>query len=108
MCSAASYTVLRSFWRATQSPTVSTPLQTFVSSAKEELEVPSEIPEHMLTMWTKNSTGPSTVPWGTPEVTGLREDNAPSTPTNCILFFGSRNDAIYSPAFPFTPQFLRV
>ena len=36
-------------------------------------------------MYTKNSMGPRTVPWGTPERTGWEEDCVPSETTICDL-----------------------
>ena len=35
-------------------------------------------------MYIKNSMGPRTVPWGTPEMTGWEEDCVPSEPTLCL------------------------
>ena len=37
-------------------------------------------------MYVRNISGPSTVPWGTPERTGASPDDLPSTVTLCVLF----------------------
>ena len=40
----------------------------------------------MSLMYVRNISGPSTVPWGTPERTGASPDDLPSTITLCVLF----------------------
>ena len=37
-------------------------------------------------MYMRNISGPSTIPWGTPERTGASPDDLPSTLTLCVLF----------------------
>ena len=36
-------------------------------------------------MYARNNIGPSTVPWGTPEVTSTEMDDVPSNATVCVL-----------------------
>ena len=36
-------------------------------------------------MKSKNNNGPSTVPWGTPDVTDAGDDKVPSSVTCCVL-----------------------
>ena len=40
----------------------------------------------MSLMYVRNISGPGTVPWGTPEMTGASPDDLPSTITLCVLF----------------------
>ncbi len=49
----------------------------------------------------RNSSGPRTVPWGTPDSTSAHDDASPSTTTCCDLFW--RKPAIQAPTLPFMP-----
>ena len=71
---AQSYIAWRSIWRAEQSPTDLTDLQTLVSSAKDDVEVPVERFDPIHLMWMRNKIGPRTVPCGTPEMTGTSSE----------------------------------
>ena len=37
----------------------------------------------MLSMYIRNSNGPKTDPWGTPDITGMECDDVPLTTTLC-------------------------
>ena len=50
----------------------------------------------------RKSTGPSTDPWGTPEMRVKMEESLPSTRTSCVLF--ERKFWIQTPNYPFTPM----
>ena len=52
--------------------------------------VPADRLMAMSIRWTRNRHGPSTVPCGTPEMTGSRSESLPSTPTACFRTEGSR------------------
>ena len=58
----------------------------------------------MSLMCTRKGTGPSTVPWGTPDRTGSSRETLPSTTTACSLVLGSRKDDSQHPIFPETPH----
>ena len=49
-------------------------------------------------MYTRNNRGPRTVPWDTPDMTGLVSDDCPSRMTVCSRC--DRNDAIHPKVFP--------
>ena len=70
---------LRSACRVEQSSREWIPLCTRASSANEDAVVLGESPSAMSLMCIRNKIGPKTVPFGTPEITGVREDTLPST-----------------------------
>ena len=49
----------------------------------------------------RNRSGPRTVPWGTPDVTGLASDDIPSKKTVCSR--SVMNDEIHHRVVPVTP-----
>ena len=52
-------------------------------------------------MWTRKSSGPSIVPWGTPDITFVSEEDSPSTTTFISLLH--KNDAIHECNLPLIP-----
>ena len=72
---------LRSACSCSQSSVDFIPLKTLVSSAKDDAEVPSDRFLLIPFIWMRKRIGPSTVPWGTPDITGDRPESLPSTAT---------------------------
>ena len=62
--------------------------------------VGADTPLAMSAIISKKITGAVTVPCGTPEITGDKEENIPSTIIACFLIAGSRKAAIHIPTFP--------
>ena len=91
---------LKAFCRSEQSWLDLIPLWALVSSAKEVGVVPGDRPSAISRIWIKNRTGPSTVPWGTPDKTGEKWETAPSTTIACCLHARSRMDASQHPTIP--------
>ena len=52
-------------------------------------------------MYVRKSSGPSTVPWGTPDKISFSDDISPSSNTFCFLLL--RNDWIHLAVLPLTP-----
>ena len=69
-----------------------------VSSAKSRQRVPVCTCSGMSLIYNKNSNGPMTVPWGTPETTASSLDRTPSTRTDCDL--SPRKASIHCPQCP--------
>ena len=55
----------------------------------------------LIYIYIRNSSGPRTVPWGTPDVTGLESDDIPSKTTVCSR--SVRKDEIHPRVVPVTP-----
>ena len=63
--------------------------------------VPSVKPLDMSLMYIKKKSGPSTVPWGTPERTDVGGDSIPSTKT--LWFLPIKKDLVQSKGGPLIP-----
>ena len=94
-----------SFWRSFESVWFLTCLYSKLSSAnKDNVEIETNSGRSL--MYTRNNSGPNTVPYGTPESTSSFTDSHPSTSTCCVLedikdvihcrvFHGLHSDKVY-------------
>lgn len=89
----------RSFWRTEQSCKLLIAKYTAVSSATRRTWDVIELGRSFIYM--RKSKGPSTEPWGTPDVTGTSVEHSPSSKTFCDL--PRTKDLIHVTACLFTP-----
>ena len=98
--------VSRSFCSDTQSASDLIWWKSSASSANN-LIVP-DMPLLMSFIYVKNMSGPSTVPWGTPESTGTSCDALPSTTIRCVRHVRCvLSHSCASPRTPLASNFLR-
>ena len=79
-----------------------------VSSTYDVVDVLEDTSLAISDMWSKNSTGPRTVPCGTQLITGESGEILPSTTTSCCLWDGSRKDASQHPTLPRTLAYFNL